>query len=548
MENCKYWNLYEKGIDYINKKQLITRTNKCWNFFSGRQWEGVEADGDELPFLNFIKPIIKHKVSTVSQNTMVAHFSDAMGDPDKTDIYARLDQLFSQAWEHANMDSLLWSTIKDAAVTGDGILYFGTKHMADVQKLMNTTVLYGDESETDIQKQPYIIVYQRIAVDLIRKQAEENGLSDEEIALIRADSDTENLVGNREEVELDTKETTAKSTVIFYFTKVDGIVNVAKCTRSVIFEPLHPVQATEHSGAPGNALKLYPFVKISWEDYPNDARGLSEVEQLIPNQLVVNKTLARIELIIKLTAYPRIVYDANSLTNPEELMKVGTPLEMSSGGVQSVRQVIDYLEPAQANGVPKSFVDSLIEYTQELSGSGETAMGNINPTRVAASAIIAIRDQAALPLNEQVAKMKTFVEDFARLAVEIWSVYNPNGIDVPMKVLDPLTNEEVTVLERISKADWDEIRPVVRIDTSQDSPWTKEAEQNWLDGVLDKQLITFEEYVEAASDNGIIPKQKMEKLIAKRKQMQQQQMLTQEAEFDPVQSAMEQWDSLEGQQ
>ena len=118
-------------------------------------------------------------------------------------------------------------------------------------------------------------------------------------------------------------------------------------------------------------------------------------------------------------------------------------------------------------------------------------MGNINPTRVAASAIIAIRDQAALPLNEQVAKMKTFVEDFAKLSVEIWHVYNPEGMQVLQTLKDPETGEEYQEMTLITKDNWNEIRPHVRIDTSQDNPWTKEAEQNWLDGALDKGHIDF---------------------------------------------------------
>ena len=75
----KYWKRYERGINYIYQKQLITRTNRDWNFYSGNQWDGVKSGGEELPFLNFIKPTIKHKVSTVSQNNMIANHSDAEG-------------------------------------------------------------------------------------------------------------------------------------------------------------------------------------------------------------------------------------------------------------------------------------------------------------------------------------------------------------------------------------------------------------------------------------------------------------------------------------
>ena len=547
---CKYWKLYQKGIDYINRKNIIPRTNKSWNFFSGKQWEGIQSGGEQLPFLNFIKPVVKHKVSTVSQNNMVAHYSDAEGNQELTQVYAMLDQKFAAAWEHANMDMVLWSTIKDAAVTGDGILYFGTNDMGDVQKLPNTALLYGDESEQNVQKQPYIIIHQRLLVSTVKDIARENGVPEEEIDLIRPDQDTENIVGNTEEVEYDSASGNSKVTVLFYFTKVDGIVHVAKCTKNVVIEEIRPIASFNPDGSIRTGLTLYPIVKYSWEDYPNDARGLSEVEQLIPNQLEVNKTLARRSMIIKLTAYPRMAYDESAIRNPEELEKVGKPIAVQTGGVQSINQMIAYLNPAQSNGDPKHFADDIMEYSQELSGSGETAMGNINPTRVAASAIIAIRDQAALPLNEQVAKMKTFVEDYARLALELWMVYNPDGMDVLITEEDPVTGQEYQRLEKVTKEDWDRMKPDIRIDTSQDSPWTKEAEQNLLDALLDKGHITFDEYVDLSTEHGIVPKNKLKKILEKRKimqaQMEAQMAVQQPEEIDPEAYAMQQWEAQEG--
>lgn len=552
MESTKYWRLYEKGIDYIRQKNLITRTNRNWNFYIGKQWEGLESGGEELPLLNFIKPTIKHKVSTVSQNNMVANYSDLEGRDELADVYKELNSLFSACWEKANMDMELWAMMKDAAVTGDGILYFGTSDVSDVQRLNNTAVLYGDESNPDVQQQPYIIIVQRLAVGAIKKIAQENGLDDEEIQKITADQETENVIGNKSEVEEDDSSGEAKATCIIYMRKKDGIVHVAQCTKTVVFEPEYPVASRKgKDGSVVRGMNLYPLVKVSWEDFPNSARGVSEVEQLIPNQLEINKTLARRSLIIKLTAFPRIAYDASAINNPEDLDKVGAKIEMSTGGAQSINQAVAYLNPAQSNSDPKNYADDLLSLTQELSGSGETAMGNINPNRVAASAIIAIRDQAALPLNEQVAKKTTCVEDLAKLWVEIWAVYHPEGIEVRMEETDEITGEKIQRMVTITKEELDRLKPDIRIDTSQDNPWTKEAEQNWLDGVLDKQHISFEEYIKVSPEHGIIPKNKMQALFEERKAAQERQMQAEGAALETsngeiMQNAMEQWREQDG--
>src|SRR5574344_825797 len=97
--NTKYWDRYKRGIDYISKKSLIDKTNRNWRMYSGDQWYGCKTDGEELPVLNFIQPTIKHKISTVSQNNMVAKYSDANGIGGNEEIYSKLNDHFSSCWE-----------------------------------------------------------------------------------------------------------------------------------------------------------------------------------------------------------------------------------------------------------------------------------------------------------------------------------------------------------------------------------------------------------------------------------------------------------------
>ena len=56
-----------------------------------------------------------------------------------------------------------------------------------------------------------------------------------------------------------------------------------------------------------------------WEELPNDARGMSEVEQLIPNQLELNKMLARRAISGKQSAFPRLAYDDTSIANTKAI-------------------------------------------------------------------------------------------------------------------------------------------------------------------------------------------------------------------------------------
>lgn len=579
----KFWRRYEKGKDYLDTKDLVNRMNTCWNFFAGRQWEGVQADGEELPFLNFIHPNVMRKVTTVYTNRMAVNYSDMDGRADLQPIYEKLSQMFSAKWEKANEDVLCRRSIKHGNITGDGLQYFPTGEVEDVQTLLNTDILYGDESEPNIQRQPYIIIQERRSVEEVKEMARQNGIPEEEIALIRPDSDTDYLLGNIDEVEAADSSDSMKVTMITHLEKKreavtdllweesDGVrvateietgekrdvVYVAKCTRHAMVENERPIKGEpslvqRQNGKQGRALSLYPVIKFSWEEFPNDARGVSQVEGLIPNQILINKTLARRSMTTKNTAYPRMAYDSSIVSNPDDLMKVGMPIEVTAGGMQSVNQAVSYLNPAAASGEPKSLMDDIIEITQELSGSGDTTMGNIDLQRVAASAIVAVNDQAQSMHDDTVANLQLFVEDMANLWVELWQVFSPNGMTVVMNkpvtqpVIDPMTGQPVIdpmtgqpkmetkeedVPVEITPEELDQIKPLTRIDVTKDNSFTREAQQQVIDGLLEKHLINLDEWCELATDTSPVPKHSLEQILERRKieaQEQQQQMMEQQ--------------------
>lgn len=574
--STKFWLRYKKGLEYLDTKNLLNRSNRCWNFFIGKQWEGVEADGEDLPFINFIHPNVLRKVTTIYTNRMAVNYSDMEGRRELQPVYEALSQMFSAKWEKANEDTLCRRTVKHGAIVGDGYQYFPTGNVEDAQIIYNTDILFGDESEPNIQRQPYIIIQERRSVEEVKQMARENGISPDEIDLIKPDRETENVIGNTDEVEYSDSNDSMKVTMITHFEKkkepitearwdedpetgartgtivetgeTRDVVYVARCTKYAMVEEERPIKVApskiqEANGKQGRALSLYPVVKFSWEEAPNDARGVSQVEQLIPNQILINKTLARRSMITQLMAYPRMAYDETMIANPEDLNKVGMPIAVSSGMSQSVSQAITYLAPAQTSHEPKQLTDDLLEITQELSGSGDTTMGNIDLTRVAASAIVAVNDQAQSMHDETVANLQQFVEELADLWVELWQVFSPNGLSVVQKqqvqkpVIDPMTGQvaidpmtgqpqmetkEVEVPVQITAEELDRIKPITRIDVTKDNSFTREAQQQVIDGLLDKGLISLEEWCELATDTSPVPKHTLETILERRKIQAQQ--------------------------
>ena len=135
-------------------------------------------------------------------------------------------------------------------------------------------------------------------------------------------------------------------------------------------------------------------------------------------------------------------------------------------------------------------------------------MGNINPEQASGNAIIAVRDQAVLPLNEQAAAYRQFVEDIALLWFDIWRAYNPNGIREFTEQGEIFIPAEV--LERL--------RVNVKIDVCDKDAYSRYAEEQSLGNLFNMQAITFEEYVDTLSDDSIVPKAKLKNIIAKRQE------------------------------
>lgn len=544
-EASKIWDLYQKGIDYLNKKHLIADTNKAWNFYFGKQWIGLKSGNVEMPFENFIHPNVMRLTTTIFSNRLAITYTDLEGRVEYQPVYDLLQKKFSEDWEQAKEDTRMRSTLKEACITGDGIQFFG--HGADasqVQRLDNTSILYGDESEPDIQKQPYLIIHQRETVKSVKKQAEKNKIPQTDIDRIVSDSDTNEVIGNKDEVDESKMADNGKVTTLIYMTKnEEGIVCTMRCTQGVIYEPFHEIRGTaslidKAKGIKGKGLRLYPLIKLPWEMRPNDARGVSLVTQLIPNQIEYNRNLARRSMASKMNCFPRLVYLEGSVIDDEALDTVGGKIAVRGDDVNEVNKLITYIQPAQTSNEPKNLSDDLLHITQDLNGAGDVVMGNVDElSRVAASAINAVNEKAESMLDEQVSNLAQFGEDFAALMAELHIVYEPDGFVVKETAIDPVTDQEITVENRITQELLDEIMPAVRVDVSKENSFSIQARDRWLDDLVANGMLPLESRVRLATEGSPIPKHEM---LAELERLKQEQMAQAQMQMPPEQMPPEQ--------
>ena len=520
--NCTFiWQKYERGQSYLYKIDLPDKTDKAHRFYIGDQWFGIKSGGDQLPMFNFIKPIINYKVSTVCQKSMTAVYSPM--DPsneNETRITDMVTRYFAKMWELSKMDDLSRKVVKDAAIAGDAYLYFGEgSEFKEAQIIDNINVFLGDEKDSSIQLQPYIIIRERRFVKDIRKEAEHNGIDKDDISLIVSDEDMTDQLGDKTDIDYTSSDGKCIS-LLYLYKDEDGFVHSIKSVRNVIYQPDKPILETytdEDGFTAKNGLKTYPIVNFLWEDKKGSARGAGEVEQLIPNQLEVNKTLARRSITVKQVAFPKLVYNGTAIDDPSELDKAGAIIRVDDINANGVNNIISYLTPAAVAPDAKNLSDELIMVSKELAGAGDAALGSVNPEQTSGAAIIAARDQSVLPLNDQVIRFRQFTEDIALLWFDIWRVYNTSGIF-------EITEDGAIY---ITPQELENLRFNVKVDVCDKDPYSRYAEESALGNLFSMQAITFEEYVSLLSDDSIVPKAKLTGLIEKRRQDQLKQMATQ---------------------
>lgn len=479
------WRLYEKGKRYHDSISLKDRVLKCYRFFEGEQWHGLENGSESLPCYNFIAPTVKYKTAMIAMNNMSITYSAQ--DVLSQQAVDFINSYTAQKWEKLKMDSVCWDIVKAAAIAGDSYIYFYDGGLSS-QVIDSTNVFLADEREPDLQKQKYIIIYERRSVDELKNIAMQNGLSDDLVSRIVPDSDNSQLVSTESQLEVDSDN---KCSSLLYLEVKNGALYFTRTTRQVVYQPERVIKG----------MDMYPIASLIFGRKKGSARGAGQVEPLIPNQIEINRNLVRRIINAKLTAFSRLVYSSDCVINPGMLNEVGTALEIDTGGVSSINDKITYLSPAPMSPDAKNLTDELLNYSKELAGAGDAALGNIDPTKASGTAIIAVRDQAALPLNEETASFRQFIEDVALIWFKMWSVYGFGDR------LDSII--DYTQLSGIN--------PYVRVDVSSTNPFSKYARQQSVERLFSMGAITFDEYVSLLEDDSSVPKSQLMELIKSRR-------------------------------
>lgn len=523
------WKDYQKGVMFNRTKNLYTDTEKNYNFYYGKQWEGAKLGDIQPVVFNIIKPIVKYKLGVIYQNHYEIVFNPNSYETQQEgfllqELCKALNRHIAKVWELQQADKKVREASKDACINDEGIVhsYFDDEIVPEV--IDKNNIYYGNENSPDIQSQPYIIISYRLPVTEVRLQAEKLGISEENIKLILPDGETTEQAGYNGI----TDEVNPMCLVLLKYYKKDGKVFYTKGTRTVELEKEVPTN-----------MDLYPVAHINWEEKKGSARGIGAVNGIIPNQIEINKIDARRALAVKIGAFQKLVYNKDLISNPKALNTVGGAISVKGGAtVDDVRKAIGYIYPSSMSADAGNLSAEMKSNTRELEGAGDTATGNVDPTEASGKAILAVQQASQQPLSEQVENYKTFVEDLARIWFAMWKAYQVNGMQITYEQKD----SEGNIIEQpgiIPYEVLERLEPNIKVDITPKSPYDRYAQEQSLENLFMADKITFEEYVDALPQGSVMPKNILEKIIERRKENQAK--LTQmQMEADKINSAMKQ--------
>ena len=521
---------YEKGKNYNNTLNLYNTTEKCYDFYHGKQWGGAETGNVQPITLNVIKPIVKYKIGVVKSNQYQVVFNPNTWE--NLEEYERLEKIchslnryVNRIWELEQVKFKTDEALKDSCICSEGIVHtYEENGNIKLELIDKVNVFYGNENDDSIQDQPYIIISYRRTVDSVKEEARRNGIKEDIIDSIISDQEYFEQTSKDKRIN----EVSPMCLVLLKYYKKNGTIWLKKCTRTVTIKE-----------DADTTLTMYPVAHTLWERIKGYARGVGEVEQQIPNQIEINKTATRRAIAVMIGAYPKLVANTEYVANPEAIHEVGSTIELTKIPANNINQVIDYLNPAQMSPDALNLQTDLMQNTRELAGAGDTVTGNVDPTQASGKAILAVQQASQQPLNENLNTFKVFLEDIARIWFNMLQVYSINGLNVTEEVTDEKTGKTTEIPYQITYDELNALKPNIRIDITPKSPYDKLVQEQSMENLLMNQFITFDEWVKSLDDDSMINKPKLEKLLKDRAE-QERQMQEIQMKANSISSAMNQ--------
>lgn len=498
------WNEYQEGVAYKQAIDLYDTVSKNEDFYAGDQWKGVNAPDLPKPTLNFLKRVVSYFVAMIVSDDIAVSITPFDRDPEVSRICKIITDEIARVQEQSKIKPLNREIVRNAAVDGDGCMYLwydpevetgqSVKGAICAETIENINVIFCNPYTTGVQGQRHIIIAQRRMTSDVKDEARQNG-----------SPDAESITGDSDANQGERGESNNLCTVLTRLWRdEDGNVRAQRSTHDAI------VREAWDTG-----YKLYPIAYMPWERVRSNCHGRAVLTGLIPNQIAVNKLFAMAIRSVEMNAFPKVVYDKTKIEHWTN--RVGEAIAVQ-GPVNEA--FVNSIKMQDMSAQVMDCVDRIITMTRDFMGASDAALGNVKPDNT--SAIIAVQQASAIPLELVKLAFYQFAEDYVRIIIDIMRANYGER--------QTLTSDETgQVMESVDfGAVLSSTNLDVNVDVGPSAYWSEQAQIQTLDNLFAQGVITDAElYLEAIPDKYVPNKAAMLESLRARKLQEQEAALMQ---------------------
>ena len=403
------WKKYERDRDYKRSIGLYDRVRRNEAFYLGRQWEGLRVQSLDPLIFNVLRRCVNLFVAMLVSDDVAVRAQPFDMDEDGRQTAHVLERAFASAIERSGVKALGRPLLKNACVDGDACFYMhfdpaletgqAVKGDIAVELIDSTNICFGNAACDEVQRQPYIIIAMRRDADEVRQEARANGISASDAEAIRPDD-----VGEYHRYR--TSSDSERVTVLLHMRRTENGIAFCKTTRNAVVmrEKVLP-------------YRLYPVTHLCWNRVRGSCHGESPLTEAIPNQIAINKLYSMYVQCIKQVAFPKIVYDMTRFPNGWS-NDVGKAIGMRGNPNEAIAAAF---RAPDISAQVLQLLKQMMTDTAELMGASEAALGTVNPDNT--SAIIAVQNATAAPLELTKMEFYRFTEDWARVFLDLMGAH-----------------------------------------------------------------------------------------------------------------------------
>lgn len=414
-EASKIFGEYKETKAYQNAMGFTTDFPEIVRFKEGDQWPAPTKKTKNFPrpVFNITEMFIRNKRAAVTNQDLEISFSPLETDEFNKETAEEGAKAYTDyskiLWENVDQNELNNEFVDDAITVGTGIMHYywddsveggsTLKYIGDLAGEIIDVLNIGvaKPREKNIQKQPFVILESHPTLKEVQELAKKEGISGYEYDLIKPDNYDASYDSDKKAKDDD------EVTVLTKYFKKDGVVYYSKCTQSVMLikdRELTPFTEVEYDelGEPIERPKitLYPIVVLTYKRRKKSFYGIGEAQDIIPINKLFNQFYGMEALSVIRTGNPNVLAKKGALKQP----LTNEPGQVIEDNYEGGGDGIKFMQPPNFSNEFSKLSGEMFEMARTLTGNTDVSTGEVIGANMPASAIIALQNQAKIPIKE----------------------------------------------------------------------------------------------------------------------------------------------------